>query len=105
MGLYNSYEGVQFKVAEELSCHYYKVGDFVDIPDGLYLGWAGFVVVKAGVLLGVYDTFTDTHKEEWPADQLLGMIWHGKEYEEMWDEIRKRKLYPDELKKKQSPVP
>lgn len=68
MGLYNTYWdgqlGVQLKVAEELQCLNFNVGDEADIPDGVYCGYDGVVVVKNGILVGCFDKLTTTWGDE-----------------------------------------
>lgn len=61
MGLYNSYgrnPSVQLKVAEDLACRGFDVGDLVDLADGVYVGWGGFVVVVGGRLAGTWNGCT-----------------------------------------------
>lgn len=47
MGIYNTYgeKGIQLKVGE-LSMKHYNLGDKVEIPDGIYVGYGGVVVIK-----------------------------------------------------------
>lgn len=50
MGMYNTYGSVQLKVGA-LTLREYKIGDEVDIPDGIYCGREGLVVVKDGIFI------------------------------------------------------
>lgn len=49
--MYNTYAGVQLKIATELTLENYKIGQAVDIPDGIYVGHGGYIVVKDGILI------------------------------------------------------
>lgn len=50
MGIYDIYEGIQLKVGECILKEYH-IGDTVNIPDGIYIGNEGAVVIKDGKLL------------------------------------------------------
>ena len=58
MGVYDIYAGVQLKVGK---CELinYKVGDKTDIPDGVYVGYEGAVVIKKGKFVAQYRTLTN----------------------------------------------
>jgi hypothetical protein len=62
MGMYDTYgkNGVQLKVGENL-CHYFKVGDPVDILDGVYVGYEGVIVIKDGIFIAEFDHITDKY--------------------------------------------
>lgn len=50
MGLFDDYAGVQLKIGDADMASF-QVGDTVPIPDGVYLGWEGVIVVQEGRLL------------------------------------------------------
>ena len=56
MGVYNYYEGVQLKVEdqENLILKEYFIGDAVPLPDGIYIGHEGVVVVLNGKLIAYF---------------------------------------------------
>lgn len=58
MGIYNTYNGIQLKVGI-VDMKYYKIGDKVDIPDGVYIGYEGVVVIEDGKLLETHEYLTD----------------------------------------------
>ena len=47
MGLYDIYGNIQLKVGE-VELRHFKVGDRVPIPDGIYVGHEGAVVITKG---------------------------------------------------------
>ncbi|OGM09246.1 hypothetical protein A2Z67_04885 [Candidatus Woesebacteria bacterium RBG_13_36_22] len=60
MGVYNCYgrECVQLKLGNcELKS--FRVGDNVDIPDGVYVGYEGVVVILKGKLARVFNSIRD----------------------------------------------
>lgn len=77
MGLYDCYgkQGIQLKVGP-CKCKSYKLGDKVTgIPDGVYLGYEGVVVIKGRVFIaefselmdkwgGIIDTFPLLYKRQ-----------------------------------------
>jgi hypothetical protein len=53
MGLYDTYgddQEIQLKVGNP-DMHHYKVGDIVEIPDGVYVGWEGVVIISGSKLV------------------------------------------------------
>ena len=54
MGVYNTYGEVQLKVGNRCLAHY-NIGDKVDIPDSVYVGHEGFVVIVGGVFVALFD--------------------------------------------------
>ena len=59
MGLYNTYEDVALKVGSNLHLANFKIGDQVDIPDGVYVGFEGIVVITEGVFVAKFKHFID----------------------------------------------
>lgn len=49
MGVYDEYCGVQIKIGDR-HLRSYKIGDAVDIDDGVYVGWEGVIVITEGKL-------------------------------------------------------
>ena len=60
MGLYTNYENVQLKVCDR-TMKTYLTGDRVPIPDGVYVGLEGVVVIDKGRLARVYDKLYSKH--------------------------------------------
>lgn len=58
MGIYNIYNGIQLKVGI-VDMIYYKVGDKVAIPDGIYVGYEGIAIIDGGKLRRTYDYLID----------------------------------------------
>lgn len=54
MGVYDTYNGIQLKVGP-MDFEDYAMGDTVPIPDSVYLGNEGAVVVLNGVLAATFD--------------------------------------------------
>ncbi len=50
MGTYNTYGNVQIKVGL-IDMKKYKIDDKVDIPDGIYVGYGGAIVIKDGIFV------------------------------------------------------
>lgn len=73
MGVYDDYEHVQLKVGD-VCCHRYKVGDTVDIPDGLYFGYGGAVAIRDGQFVGVFDRVLDKWGSELPENVFEELI-------------------------------
>ena len=57
MGVYDTYGEVQLKVGPCILDEY-NVGDKVHIPDGIYVGHEGFVVIRSGVFVTEFDRLT-----------------------------------------------
>ena len=63
MGCYDELGGVQIKCGGcDMVC--FKIGDKVDVTDGIYVGYEGAAVVKDNVLVAVFPTLTD----KWGGD-------------------------------------
>ncbi len=60
MGVYNCFgkKGIQLKVGN-CALKDYQIGDKVDIPDGVYIGYGGVVVIKDGIFIADFDNLTD----------------------------------------------
>lgn len=69
--MYNIYGDVQLKNADELTLKEYKVGDKVDLPDGIYVGFEGIVVVVKGVFVEQFAFLTDKWGTEFSAHDLV----------------------------------
>lgn len=54
MGMFDTYGNVQLKVGDELYCQDFTIGDSVNIPDGVYLGYEGAVVIVGGVFVAEF---------------------------------------------------
>lgn len=73
MGVYDEYGKdpcVQLKVGP-CAMMRYRAGGSVEIPDGLYVGWGGFVLVEGGVLRGTYAEVVTSHGELIAADEIM----------------------------------
>lgn len=59
MGVYDEYgeRHVQLKVGER-SMKHFVIGDPVSIPDGVYIGWEGVVVISDGILIAEFSELT-----------------------------------------------
>lgn len=55
MGMYDTYGECQLKVGECL-CENYKIRDKANIPDGIYVDFAGAVVIKDGIFIAEFQT-------------------------------------------------
>lgn len=71
MGCYNTYDGVQLKVAEDLMLINYKIGDEVDIPDGVYVGYEGIVVIIDGKLVKVFTELYDKYGGTFDLEKII----------------------------------
>jgi len=58
MGIYNTYEGVQIKVGNCLMDEY-KIGDKVDLPNGVYVGFEGIIVIIDNILKAKFSFILD----------------------------------------------
>ena len=59
MGLYDTYGTVQLKVRECDGMQCYRVGDKADLPDGLYAGYGGIVVIVKGKFVAEFPHLFD----------------------------------------------
>jgi len=57
MGVYNTYGNTQLKINEG-TLKEFKIGDKVDISDGVYVGHEGVVVIKEGKMTSEFDNLT-----------------------------------------------
>lgn len=76
MGLFNTYGTTQLKVSDDLRCAEYAIGDAVDIPDGVYVGWGdkengGVVVIHKGKLVVEFGYITTTYGFTRTPDELI----------------------------------
>lgn len=55
MGVFNTFgeNEIQIKLGD-CELKHYNIGDEVDIPDGIYVGWEGIVVIHEGKFLKDY---------------------------------------------------
>lgn len=53
MGMYDEYAGVQIKVGDACM-EQYEIGDNVSIPDGIYCGYEGLIVILNGKLIAKF---------------------------------------------------
>jgi hypothetical protein len=60
MGVYNIYgkKRIQIKIGD-LIMQRFNRGDKVDIPDGVYIGYEGVIVVSGGIFVAEFDHLTD----------------------------------------------
>jgi len=70
MGIYNTYGNVQIKIGD-LGCKIFKVGDKVDIADGIYVGYGGVIVIKDNIFAMEVDTLTDKWGQPIKCDKVL----------------------------------
>lgn len=54
MGIYDEYEDIQLKVGPCCLAQY-KTGDEVEIPNGVYAGYGGLVVIIEGVFVAKFE--------------------------------------------------
>lgn len=71
MGVYNIYAGVQLKVEPDCDLSEYKIGDKVPLPDGVYVGNEGFVVIIKGILIGMFPTITTKWGDSRTSEDVL----------------------------------
>lgn len=57
MGVYDEYAGIQLKVGPCVLAQY-VIGDEVEIPDGVYAGHEGLVVIVDGVFVAEFEHLT-----------------------------------------------
>lgn len=57
MGVFDSYLDVQLKLGDPVA-RQYELGDKVHIPDGIYMGWEGIVVVHNGKFIARHRALT-----------------------------------------------
>lgn len=77
MGVYNTYGDVQLKVSDNLDLTEFEVGDPVDIPDGLYVGYGGFVLIQEGKLASVFESVTSSWGGKVYADDIATLCIRG----------------------------
>lgn len=71
MGIYDEYNGIQTKAGEPMMKDV-AIGDAVSIPDGVYVGWDGLIVVLNGRLAATFPTLMDYHGKVLPMRGLFG---------------------------------
>ncbi|MFZ5559335.1 MAG: hypothetical protein ACOZAL_00900 [Patescibacteria group bacterium] len=59
MGTPDSFNGILLHIGCP-ACNFYKIGDDVEIPDGIYCGYTGFVVISGGKLVFTSSVIYDT---------------------------------------------
>ena len=71
MGVYDTYGEVQLKIGD--TClRQYELGDEVEIPDGVYVGTDGVVVISGGIFVECFENFWDKWGSPiYPADLLV----------------------------------
>lgn len=72
MGAYNIYAGVQLKCEPEhkLCCESFELCDQVNLQDGIYAGYEGFVVILNGKLTAKFSYLCD----KWGNDIYAGEV-------------------------------
>lgn len=70
MGMFDVYGETQLKVGEP-KLRDFKIGDEVPIPDGVYLGWEGVVVVLGRKFVAEFPTIVNTYGDAMPIQQFL----------------------------------
>ena len=58
MGMYDEYAGVQLKIGP-CTLYRFDIGEQACIPDGLYVGYEGIVVIQGGLLVAVHKNIFD----------------------------------------------
>ena len=73
MGSYDMFEGIQLK-AGLCEMHYYRKGDTVPLPDGVYVGYEGVVVILGGCLVTTFETLTDKYGSPYDLYELVNQV-------------------------------
>jgi hypothetical protein len=73
MSLFNTYEECQIKVGD-LSLKKFKVGDYTEIPDGMYIAHEGIVVIQNGIFIGVVKHIFDKWGNEIEQARVIDII-------------------------------
>ncbi len=89
MGTYNTYGNVQIKVGT-LDMKQYKIGDKVEIADGIYIGYCGAVVIKDSIFVMESRNLTDKWGQ--PIDCLTVLRGRG-----LIAEVKKEEKPPVEV--------
>ena len=87
MGIYDKYGDVQLKVGE-CQLTQYNIGDETDIPDGIYVGYEGCVVIKKGKFIAQYKTM---HNKWGGVIECNEVISNDNPVKKAIDEISKRR--------------
>ena len=74
MGVYDCYGKVQIKMGNRV-LKQYNIGDTADIPDGVYVGWEGVVVVKDGIFIAEFSEITTKWGEKLYPNSFLHEIY------------------------------
>jgi hypothetical protein len=70
MGMYDQYGSVQLKTGP-CCLAAYEPGDEVEIADGVYIGWGGFVVIHEGKFLREFPFARTTKGGQITAESVL----------------------------------
>jgi len=73
MGLFDTYENCQLKVGD-VGLKNYKIGDKVEIPDGIYIALEGIIIIKNGVLIGANEPIFDKWGMGVDQDRVIDII-------------------------------
>ena len=60
MGMFDEYDHIQLKIGDDLFCRSFTVGDPVPIPDGLYAGYEGIVVIVGHTFVARFNELHNT---------------------------------------------
>lgn len=58
MGIYDTYGKVQLKINDD-SFESFRTGDKANVPDGVYVGHEGIVVIHKGKFIAEFENITD----------------------------------------------
>jgi hypothetical protein len=89
MGVYNTYAGCQIKVSDDLSLKEFKIGDNVDIPDGIYISLDGVVVVKNNILVAANERIFDKWGNEIDQQKIISVIKQNNPVKQALDEYKR----------------
>lgn len=78
MGVFDSYGSTQIKVGP-CRLDEYNVGDSVPIPDGVYVGSEGVVVIVGGQFRAEFDCLVDKWGQDIPTREVIESRWPGYE--------------------------
>lgn len=72
MGMYDTYGelGIQLKVGER-ALNDYQVGDAVQIPDGIYVGHTGAIVIKDGMFIVEFSHLLSKWGDRLSPDEII----------------------------------
>lgn len=72
MGLFDTYGSVQLKIHRDMDV--YQLGDFAQIPDGIYVGHEGVVVVLGGDFVAEFPTLTSKYGDAICPSKVLSKL-------------------------------